>query len=158
MYLPSMFFGGSSLIHLLASNPRVVAVFGVGALVTTLLQTPFGTADVMGTAAYVEQLDKAVRQQGAVDPDVIENARQAAVTLSQAPARRLSEIVESTLLDCGAGCLTIETSAVLKNPTVLHEVLFLHTLIEVNHQRTLARAAAAGSNTSTRPGNGASRR
>ena len=56
MYSPSMFVGGSSLIHLLASHPRVIAVFGLGALVGVLLQSPFGTPDVIGVAGYVKLL------------------------------------------------------------------------------------------------------
>lgn len=142
MYLPSMFFGGSSFIHLLASNPRVVALFGVGALVTSLLQTPFGTADVAGTAGYVERLEAVARQQGQVDPQTIEDARSAAMALAQSPKGRLNAIVEETLLDCGATCLAMETSRVVQNPVLLHDVLFLHSLMEVNRVRVAARAAA----------------
>ena len=149
MYLPSMFFGGSSFIHLLASNPRVVALFGVGALVTSMLQTPFGTADVMGTSGYVERLEQAARRQNAVDPQSIERARRAAAALAQSPERRLREIVESTLLDCGTTCLAIETSAVLKDRAVLADVLFLHTLIELNRERLAVRAMPTGSTTTT---------
>ena len=150
MYLPSMFFGGSSLIHLLASNPRVVAVFGLGALVTTMLQTPFGTAGVMGTASYVERLEKAAREQGSIDPQLIENARMSAATLAQSPRYRLREIVEETLRDCGLTCLPVETSAVLKDRRLLDDVLFLHALTEIHGQRAPARPTVAGYNTPAR--------
>ena len=55
---------------------------------------------------------------------------------------RLNAIVEETLLDCGATCLAMETSRVVQNPVLLHDVLFLHSLMEVNRVRVAARAAA----------------
>ncbi len=136
MYLPSMFFGCSSLIHLLASNPRVVALFGLGTLMATLLQSPFATPDVIGTAGYVRQLEHVARQQGAVDPEVIVRARSSARALAQSSGGRLAEIVEETLRDCGSACFGTKTSAVLKDRAMLDDVLLLHALNQANtHQR-----------------------
>ena len=140
MYSPSMFFGGSSLIHLLASHPRVVAVFGLGALVSTLLQSPFGTPDVIGVAGYVKQLDQVTRQQQLVDPQVVLQARTTAGELAELPKNRLSAIVEETLRECGPACISVQTSAVLNNREMLADVLLLHTLTQVNVQRAAARA------------------
>jgi hypothetical protein len=147
MYLPSMLFGGSSLIHLLASNPRVVALFGLGALMTTLLQSPFGTPDVAGTAGYVAHLEQVVRVQGSVDPAVIDRARNAARALAQSPNSRLTAIVEETLRACGIGCITVHTSAVLKNQTMLNDVLLLHALNDANVRSAAAPVKAAAKTT-----------
>lgn len=147
MYLPSMLFGGSSLIHLLASNPRVVLLFGLGTLMTTLLQSPFGRPDVIGTAAYVEQLERAARVEGAIDPAVVERAHSAARALALSPTPRLTAIVEETLRSCGSACNTIDTAAVMQNPTMLQDVLSLHTLSEAKHRRDLAPMTAAATTT-----------
>lgn len=142
MYLPSMFFGGSSLIHLLASNPRVVLLFGLGTLVT-LLQTPFARPDVAGTAPYVQQLEHAARVEGAIDPAVVERAQSAARALALTPTRRLTPIVEETLRECGSACNTVDVSTVLKDHTMLQDVLLLHTLNEAKHRRVLASVPVA---------------
>ncbi len=143
MYLPSMFFGGSSLIHLLASNPRVVLLFGLGTLMTSLLQTPFARPDVAGTASYVEQLEHAARVEGAIDPAVVEAAQSAARALALTPTRRLAPIVEETLRACGSACSTVDVSAVLKDHTMLQNVLLLHTLNEAKDRRVLTSVAVA---------------
>ena len=139
MYSPSMFFGGSSLLHLLASHPRVVAVFGLSALVGVLLQSPFGTPDVFGVAGYVKQLDQIAREQELVDPQIVAQARTTAGALEDLPKSRLSQIVEETLRDCGIGCISVPTSAVLNNQEMLADVLLLHTLNQAKVQRVAAR-------------------
>jgi hypothetical protein len=139
MYSPSLFFGGSSLIHLLASHPRAVAVFGLGALVSTLLQSPFGTPDVIGVAGYVKQLDQVARQQELVDPQVVFQARATAGVLAGLPKSRLNAIVEETLRECGVACISVQTSAVLNNQEMLADVLLLHTLTQANGQRAATR-------------------
>lgn len=136
MYLPSMLFGGSSLLHLLAGHPRVVAVFGLGALMTTLLQSPFGQPNLPGTAGYVKYLDQVARIEETVDPAVIERARAAARALAQASPNRIAEIVEGTLQTCGSGCVGVNTAAVLKNPSLLGDVLFVHALNEAKTRRS----------------------
>ena len=143
MYTPSMFFGGSSLIHLLASHPRVVAFFGISALVGTLLQSPFGTPDVIGTAGYVKQLEQVARQNNAVDPEIVAQAQKTARALAQLPTSRLTEIVGDTLRECGAACNGVQVTEVLKNRELLANVLLLHTLNEANTQITVVRAKAA---------------
>jgi hypothetical protein len=143
MYSPSLFFGGSSLIHLLASHPRVVAVFGLGALVSTLLQSPFGTPDVIGVAGYVKQLDQVARQQELVDPQVVVQARATANVLAGLPKSRLNAIVEETLKECGVACISVQTSAVLNNREMLADVLLLHTLTQASEQRAAMRAKSA---------------
>ena len=142
MYLPSMFFGASSFIHLLASHPRAVAFFGLVALTTTLLQSPFGTPDVSGTAGYLKRLDHVVLQQGAIEPEIIQHARTSADALAQSSASQLAEIVEDTLRDCGRACSTLDTSAVLKDRALLADVLLLHTLNPDNQRASVwARSA-----------------
>ena len=146
MYLPSMLFGGSSLIHLLASNPRVVALLGLGALITTLLQSPFGTPDVVGTGGYVVHLEQVVRAQGSVDATVIDRAQSAARALAQSPTSRLTAIVEETLRECGVGCNMVSTAAVLNNQTMLNDVLLLHVLNDAS-----IRSAAAPVKVAAKP-------
>ena len=143
MYTPSMFLGGSSLIHLLASHPRVVALFGVSALVGSLLQSPFGRPDVIGTAGYVKQLDQVARQHDAIDPEILAQAHKTARVLAQLPASRLTEIVRDTLRECGAGCNAVHMTTVFNNRELLNDVLLLHTLNQANVQSTVVRAKAA---------------
>ncbi len=143
MYTPSMFFGGSSLIHLLASHPRVVVLFGVGALVGSLLQSPFGTPDVRGTAAYVKQLEQVARQHTAIDPEIVAQAQKTAGVLAQLPTSRLSEIVADTLRECAAACTGVQISAVFKNRELLTDVLLLHTLNQANAKNAAVRARSS---------------
>jgi hypothetical protein len=143
MYTPSMFFGGSSLIHLLASHPRVVAFFGISALIGSMLQSPFGTPDVMGTAGYVKQLEQVARQNNAVNPEIVADAHKTARVLAQLPTSRLTEIVGDTLRECGAACDGVQITDVLKSRALLADVLLLHTLNDANAQITVVRAKAA---------------
>ena len=140
MYTPSMFFGGSSLIHLLASHPRVVAFFGISALIGSMLQSPFGTPDVMGTAGYVKQLEQVARQNNAVDPEIVARAHKTARALAQLPASQLTEIVGETLRACGTACNGVQMTDVFTNRQLLTDVLLLHTLNGANAQITLVRA------------------
>ena len=150
MYLPSMFFGASSFIHLLASNPRVVAVFGLGALITTLLQSPFGTPDVIGTAGYLKQLEHVARLQVAIETQIIEHARSAARALAQSSGSELAKIVEETLRDCGPACSTLETSTVVKDRELLADVLLLHTLNATNQRASVRVKAVSRATESSR--------
>lgn len=143
MYTPSMFFGGSSLIHLLASHPRIVAFFGISALIGSMLQSPFGTPDVMGTAGYVKQLEQVARQNNAVDPEIVAQARKTALVLAQLPSSRLTEIVGDTLRECGTACNGVQMTEVFKNRQLLNDLLLLHTLNQANAQITVVRVRAA---------------
>lgn len=143
MYLPSMLFGGSSILHLLASHPRVVALFGLGALMTTLLQSPWGRPDLPGTTGYVKQLDHVARMQGTIDPLVIERAQFFARALAESSSRsRLQEIVDETLNECGQGCFGIGTASVMDDPALLRDVLLIHELNNANAR--LARVPTRG--------------
>lgn len=141
MYLPSLFFGGSSIIHLLASHPRVVAVLGLGALMSSLL-TPFGLSDVRGTAAHLERLDRAAvsRMSEGSDDATIERARTVAMARVQLPREQLQGIVDDTLRRCGHDCVGTSAQAVLSNPALLQDVLFLH---ELNQKGTVGAASSA---------------
>lgn len=142
MYLPSMFFGGSSLIHVLASHPRVVLLFGLGTLMTSLLQSPFASREMFGTAAYIERLEQTIRVEGTIDPTVVDRAQSTARALARTPTNRLTAIVDETLLACGSACNTIDSAAVLKNPTMLQDVLLLHVLNEGKDRRALSPTTA----------------
>lgn len=143
MYTPSMFFGGSSLIHLLASHPRVVAFFGISALIGSLLQSPFGTPDVIGTAGYVKQLEQVARQNNAVDPAIVAQAHQTVRVLAQRPASQLTEIVGDTLRACGTACTGVQMTDVFTNRQLLTDVLLLHTLNQANAQIAEVRAQSS---------------
>jgi hypothetical protein len=56
------------------------------------------------------------------------------------PKSRLNAIVEETLRECGVGCISVQTSAVLNNREMLADVLLLHTLTQANRQRAEMRA------------------
>lgn len=141
MYFPSMLFGGSSLLHLLASHPRIVVMFGLTALMASWLQTPFGPRDLPGTAAYVRHLDAVVRASEAVDPGVIEQARRSARALQESAPGRVAEVVDETLARCGSGCVGLDTATVLRDATLTEQVLFVHALNR-EHGRTRAQSGA----------------
>lgn len=131
LYLPTMLFGGSSILHLLAGHPRVVAFFGLAAAVTMTLYAPFGPQPVPGTAQYVEALDRRLVSDEAVDPAVIEDARASARALMNASPARLRAIVDETLAACGQGCIGIDADQALKDVAVLQDVLLVHELTRV---------------------------
>ena len=147
MYLPSLFFGGSSLIHLLASPPRVVAVFGLAGLMTTLLQSPLGRPDVHGTAGYLQHLEQTVGAPRAVSAPDLARAQATAQALTQASPAQLTEIITTTLRQCGAGCTALEVSGVLASPAVLRDVLTVHALNTLHRERVAATRATAGRDT-----------
>ena len=134
-------FGGSSLLHLLAGYPRVVAAFGVMALTTSTLQTPFGAPVLPGTAGYVAQLDRQVVVADGLETAItVDRARRAARVLEQrsSPAG-LAEIVDTMLARCGRGCNDLDSAAVLENPSLLQNVLLLHALDNDRTNRLSAR-------------------
>jgi len=102
------------------------------------LESLFARPDVIGTAAYIQQLEHTARVEGAIEPAVVERAQRAARALALTPTGRLTAIVEETLRACGSACNSIDTAAVLKNPAMLQDVLFLYTLNEAKHRRALA--------------------
>ena len=76
-------------------------------------------------------------------PAVVERAQSAARALALTPTPRLTAIVEETLRACGSACNTIDTAAVLQKPTMLQDVLLLHTLNEAKNGVAPRRADAA---------------
>ncbi len=76
--------------------------------------------------------------QGSVDAAVIDRARIAARALALSPTSRLTAIVEETLRECGLGCITVHTGAVLKNQAMLNDVLLLHVLNDVSIRNAAA--------------------
>ena len=124
-----MFFGGSSVIHLLAGHPRVVAVIGVGTLAESLLQTPFGTPNIPGVAAHMAQLEQAQSVQESDITQIVARAeRLAQANAAAASPARLSEIIAQTLRQCGRGCADVSGDAVLSNTQLLQDVLLLDAL------------------------------
>ena len=142
MYLPSMLLGGSSILHLLAGHPRVVAFFGVAAAAALILYTPFASQPVPGTARYVQTLESRLRADAAVDPAVIEQAQASARAQRQAPTERLREIVADTLRACGDGCRGLDSTMVMRDATMLEDALLVHELSRV---AGIARHGAAAS-------------
>lgn len=141
MYLPSLLFGGSSFIHLLASHPRVVALVGVGALATSLLQSPFGRPNV-GAGAQVVRLEQSTgAQEPALAASVERAAQSARSTATQASPARLAAIIGQTLKACGQGCADVSRDAVLSSPEVLHDVLLLHALDTAHVERVAGRVS-----------------
>ena len=145
MYLPSMLFGGSSFIHLLASHPRVVALFGMGALVSTLLVSPLGTPNLPGTAGHLDKMDQLVRAHETETVETVAVAERAARRVAQqASPARLAEIVDTTMIRCGKACIGIDRSEVMSNSALLHDVLLLHSLEEARQARIAGRITRVG--------------
>lgn len=143
MYLPSMLFGGSSFIHLLASHPRVVALVGISALATSLLQSPFGIPNV-GATGQVVRLEQSPNAQGTALGTSVERASQSAKSNAKgASPARLAAIIGQTLKDCGRGCADVSRDAVLSNPALLNDVLMLHALEQAHVDHVSARGNAS---------------
>ena len=139
MYFPSFLFGGSSFIHLLASHPRVVSVFGLGALLSTMLWSPFGTPNVPGAAGQLSRLE----QHAPVTEDSVQQAQESArVTAQESTPAQLASIVDTTLARCGVACADVARSSVLADPLLLQDVLLLHALEEAREQRLATRPTA----------------
>ena len=144
MYFPSFLFGGSSFIHLLASHPRVVSVFGLSALLSTMLWSPFGTPNLPGTAGQLARMEQRARVIDAEDSTTVQKAQESARLIAQqASPARLAEIVAATLRQCGVACADVDSDSVLANPALLHDVLLLHSLEVAHDQRVASRPTVA---------------
>lgn len=142
MYFPSFLFGGSSFIHLLASHPRAVAVFGLGALLSTLW-TPLGTPNVVGTAGQLARMEHHARALDTEDATTVRRAQESArVMVQRATPAQLAELVDTTLGQCGVACIDVDRGAVLANRALLHDVILLHELERAHDQRIAARPSA----------------
>jgi hypothetical protein len=140
-----MLFGGSSFIHLLASHPRVVALFGMGALVSSLLVSPLGTPNLPGTAGHLGQMNQFSRAQEIETVETVARAERAARHVAeQASPARLAEIVDTTVARCGKACVGIDRTEVLANSALLRDVLLLHSLEEARQERIAGRITRVG--------------
>jgi hypothetical protein len=140
-----MLLGGSSILHLLAGHPRVVAFFGLAAAASLVLYSPFASQPVLGTAHYVRTLEARLRSDQSVDPSVIDRARTSARALQQASPEQLRAIVDDTLRACGDGCRGLNTTTVIATPTLLNDALLVHELSRVSAVATAAGDAIEGS-------------
>jgi hypothetical protein len=139
-----MLLGGSSILHLLAGHPRVVAYFGIAAAASMILYTPFASQPVPGTAQYVHALETRLLADESVEPAAIESARiSARALLRQASPERLRAIVDDTLRACGDGCRGLHTSTVMQDATLINDALLIHELSRVSQ---VARQAGTPAN------------
>jgi hypothetical protein len=118
VYTPTLFFGGSSLLHLLARHPKVVGIFGLAGIVAMLIHAPFGPQVVGGAEHYVQSLESAAA-------DVPSSGGGANMASTRSPEETLA-IVEQTLQTCGQACDGLTAAAVVDDPTLLREVLVIH--------------------------------
>ena len=118
MYTPTFFFGGSSLLHLLARHPKVVAVFGLAGTIAMLTHAAFGPQIVGGTTGYAQALEGAIANRGAGVVLVSSPS-------TSAPAETLA-IVTETLQVCGKACGDLTPAAVMQDPVLLRDVLVIH--------------------------------
>ena len=139
MYLPSMVFGGSAILHLLAGYPRLVAIFGLAAAAGMLLYAPYGPYVLPGTTQYVQTIDQRLREAGSVDASRLAAARASAQALRTSSPAKLEQIVSETLAACGGACDGLDTESVMRNATLLEEVLLVHELNRL-HDQMITRA------------------
>jgi hypothetical protein len=141
VYLPSMLLGGSSILHLLAGHPRLVAFFGIATAASMILFPPFASQPVPGTAQYVQTLEQQLLADESVDPAAIDRARASALALRQATPNRLRAIVDDTLRACGDGCRGLYTEKVMQDATLLGDALLIHELSVASQVATRAGTA-----------------
>jgi hypothetical protein len=127
VYLPSMFFGGSSLLHLLAGHPKIVAAFGLAAVLGLAVHAPFGAQPVLGTTRLITNMERRVGTVKSVDESV-DAARRSALLLQRSSPATLSAAIARMLQDCGHGCTHLTTAMVMDDPALLQDVLLLHEL------------------------------
>jgi hypothetical protein len=126
MYLQT--FGGSALLHLLASHPRVVALFGIAAT-AGLLIAPHAPGRLLGTATRIERIEAAIRPQAALTEErQIAAERAAALLLERQAKADIAAAVKQTLKRCGSGCTDISTESVISDELLLERVLVLYEL------------------------------
>lgn len=133
------FFGGSSLLHLLAAHPKVVAVFGIVATVA-YLSTPFGPRPYAGAASELRQLEQSLQAAGAVDEYEIENAAAVAERIDLASEEALQAVTHA-IRRCGQGCAELTPAVVMRDPELARLAVFVAELDFTAGQRAVDRAA-----------------
>jgi hypothetical protein len=126
MYFPIFF--GSSLLHLIAAHPRLVAMFGIAGTVALAI-APHGPGRYAGTAGYIERLDARLIANGQQATEWrVDAERVADDMLAEGRRDEIESAVDHTLRQCGAGCTDLATPIVLGDPELLKRVLVLYQL------------------------------
>ena len=131
MYLGTL--GGSALLHVLVSHPKVVAVFG---LVTTVLMlgTPHGPFSYAGADQYASTIERQIQARQPVDDAVIQQAASEAESLLSRPADELEPIARRRLRECGVHCTELSLTTIMGRPEVLKQLLYLDALDRLHHE------------------------
>ena len=119
-------FGGSALLHLLAGYPRLVAVFGIAATVSSLT-SPLGPGKHGSPNAYIQALNGAIALHPDTEDAVI-RARSAAERLANTDASTRHDAVVRALESCGAHCSDLTPAIVEGDEILLNNALFLFAL------------------------------
>ncbi len=125
MYLTM--FGGSTLLHVLAAHPRVVATLGIVATVTMLVSNS-AVADRARASRYAHALDQTVSSHGRVDPRLLAEAADAAARLETGGGREMDAAIRYALLACGAGCVELTPEIVEHDPGLRQAALYVAEL------------------------------
>ena len=140
MYFNS--FGGSTLLHVLAAHPRVVATLGIAGTVA-MLTTSLGRTDYVGASRYASALDSAIATYSRVDDALIENAFASSVRLQAAQNSNMRAAVRDALKACGKGCAELTPAIVENDRTLLKKALLVAELDRVASEAGPGRIAAA---------------
>jgi hypothetical protein len=139
MYFNS--FGGSTLLHVLAAHPRVVATLGIAGTVA-MLTTSLGRTDYVGANRYANALDEAIASYSQVDDAQIENAYTISVQLQATRSPRMRAAVRDALHACGRGCAELTPAIVENDHSLLKKALLVAELDRVASEHGRARVAA----------------
>ncbi len=128
MYLTM--FGGSTLLHVLAAHPRVVATLGIAATVTMLVSNS-AVADRARANRYVHALDQTVASHGRVDAGLLAEAADRAARLETGDPREMDAAVRHALSACGAGCVELTPEIVEHDRGLRQAALYIAELDRV---------------------------
>ncbi len=136
MYFTS--FGGSALLHILVSHPRIVAAFG---LVSTLvaLSTPFGPRSFAGAESYAVHLERRIADAELVDAGLLTRADSRVTALLATSPEKVEPMVRALLATCGSQCTSLTVNQVMEQPELLRQMLTLSELDDAWQSRGKAR-------------------
>jgi hypothetical protein len=134
-------FGGSTLLHLLAGHPRLVAAFGVVGSVA-LLASSVSHGHYLGAAPYAQKLDQVIVEHSVVDQGTITKATRMANKLGRQSPRVVNRAVRRTLASCGGHCAELTPAMVERNKKLLKTALFVYELDWASRRSRLALSAS----------------
>jgi hypothetical protein len=125
MYFTS--FGGSTLLHVLAGHPRLIAVLGIASAVT-VLSSPLGPGAHLGTNAYASRVERAYAAKAGISESAYRSVEQSVDRLMTTQDPNLAKMIAAALDKCGTNCSDLGVAAVMANRTLERDVLMIYAL------------------------------